>query len=246
MPAEPGPRLGMFVRAVIVEDHVNDLADWDLDLDGIQEPDELLMPVTLHAASDHLAVEHVERGEQRGGAVPLVIMGHRPAESRLDRQAWLGAVERLYLALFIDAEHHRVRRRSIYSPTMSRSLGMNSGSRDSLNCRTRCGWSPCERQMRCTEETLIRTNPAIAAAVQCVVSPGGSLCVSATTRSPMAGGSGGTREGRVLSCNRPSTPVCMNRSCQRHRQVLLLAVCRMISLVPRPSAVNSTIRARHT
>src|SRR5437016_11075361 len=129
---------------------------------------------------------------------------------------------------------------------MSRSLGMNSGSRDSLNCRTRCGGSPCERQMRCTQETLIRTTPAIAAAVQCVVSPGGSLCVSATTRSPMAGGSGGTREGRVLSCNRPSTPVCMNRSCQRHRQVLLLAVCRMISLVPRPSAVNSTIRARHT
>src|SRR5438270_3867035 len=123
---------------------------------------------------------------------------------------------------------------------------MNQGSRDSLSCRTRGGWSPCERQMRCTEETLIRTNPAIAAAVQCVVSPGGSLCVSATTRSPMAGGSGGTREGRVLSCNRPSTPVCMNRSCQRHRQVLLLAVCRMISLVPRPSAVNSTIRARHT
>src|SRR5438046_8444180 len=84
MPAEPGPRLGMFVRAVIVEDHVNDLTDWDLGLDGIQEPDELLMPVTLHAASDHLAVEDVERGEQRGGAVPLVIMGHRPAVSRLE------------------------------------------------------------------------------------------------------------------------------------------------------------------
>jgi hypothetical protein len=36
--------------------------------------------------------------------------------------------------------------------------------------------------MRCTEETLILTSPAIAAAVQCVVSPGGSLCVSATPR----------------------------------------------------------------
>src|SRR5437763_6485218 len=132
----------MFVRAVIVENHVNDLADWDLGLDGIQELDELLMPVTLHAASDHLAVEHVE---QRGGAVPLVIMGHRPAASRLDGQAWLGAVERLYLALFIDAEHHRVRRRVDIHPTMSRSLGINSGSRGSLNCRTRCGWSPCER-----------------------------------------------------------------------------------------------------
>ena len=71
----------------------------------------------------------------------------------------------------------------MYSPTMSRSLGTNSGSRDSLNCRTRCGWRPCERQMRCTEEALIQTSAAIAAAVQCVVSPGGSVCVSATTRS---------------------------------------------------------------
>ena len=246
MPAEPSPRLGMFVRAVIVEDHVNDLADRDLGLDGIQESDELLVPVTLHAASDHLAIEHVERGEQCGGAVPLVIMGHRPAAPRLDRQAWLGPVKRLYLALFIDAEHHRVRRRVDIQPDDVTQLRIISGSRDSLNCRTRCGWSPCERQMRCTEETLIRTSPAIAAAVQCVVSPGGSLCVSATTRSPMTGGSGGTREGRVLSCNRPSTPACMNRSCQRHRQVLLLAVCRRISLVPRPSAVNNTIRARHT
>src|SRR5947208_7228725 len=127
MPAEPGPRLGMFVRAVIVEDHVNDLADWDLDLDSIQEPDQLLMPMTLHAASDHLAVEHVERGEQRGGAVPLVIMGHRPAASRLDRQAWLGAVERLYLALFIDAEHHRVRRRVDIQPDDVTQLGDEIG-----------------------------------------------------------------------------------------------------------------------
>jgi hypothetical protein len=30
--------------------------------------------VALHAAADHGAVEHAERGEQGGGAVPLVIM----------------------------------------------------------------------------------------------------------------------------------------------------------------------------
>jgi hypothetical protein len=42
---------------------------------------------------------------------------------------------------------------------MSRSLGTNSESRDSLNYRTRCGWRPCERQMRCTEEMLIRVRP---------------------------------------------------------------------------------------
>jgi hypothetical protein len=49
-----------------------------------------------------------------------------------------------------------------------------------------------------------------------------------------------------LSRNRPSTPSCMKRSCQRHRHVLLLPVRRMISLVPTPSQVSSTIRARHT
>jgi hypothetical protein len=123
MSAEPGSRLGMFVRAVIVEDHVNDLADRHLGLDGIQEPDELLMPVTLHAPPDHLSIEHVEGGKQGGGAVSLVIMGHRPASPRLDRQARLGAVKRLDLALFIDTEHHRVRRRVDIQPDDITQLG---------------------------------------------------------------------------------------------------------------------------
>ena len=38
----------------------------------------------------------------------------------------------------------------------------------------------------------------------------------------------------------------MKRSCQRQTQGLLLPVRRMISLVPRPSAVSSTISARQT
>ena len=58
---------------------------------------------------------------------------------------------------------------------MSRSLSTNAGSLDSLNCRTRCGWSPCARQMRCTELTLTPAALAIAAPVQWVASPGGVL-----------------------------------------------------------------------
>jgi hypothetical protein len=38
----------------------------------------------------------------------------------------------------------------------------------------------------------------------------------------------------------------MKRSCQRHTVTLLLPVGRMIALVPTPSAVISTMRARHT
>lgn len=100
--------------------------------------------------------------------------------------------------------------------------------------------------MRCTEETLIAAASAIAAPVQWVASPGGSVWVSAITRSTAAAGSGGTRDGRVLSRNNPSTPAAMNRSCQRHTHVLLLPVWRMISTVPKPAAVSSTIRARQT
>jgi len=87
---------------------------------------------------------------------------------------------------------------------------------------------------------------AIKLAVQWVVSAGGSVRVSATTRSAMPDLSGGMREGRVLSRKRPPYPSCMKRSCQRQTQVFDLPVWRMISLVPTPSALSSTILARHT
>jgi hypothetical protein len=69
------------------------------------------MAVALHAAADHRAVEHAERGEQGGGAVPLVIVGHGLAAPGFDRQSRLGAIERLDLAFFVDRQHHRMGRR---------------------------------------------------------------------------------------------------------------------------------------
>src|ERR1035437_1244953 len=129
---------------------------------------------------------------------------------------------------------------------MSRSLAANCGSLESLNTRVRCGCRPCLRQMRCTELTLMRWTLAIAAAVQCVASPGGSARVAATTRATTSGSRGGMRDGRVLSRNRPATPSVMKRSCQRHTAVLLVPVHRMISAVPQLSAVSNTIRARQT
>jgi hypothetical protein len=55
-------------------------------LHGVQEAGKLLMPMALHAASDHLAVEHIEGGEQGGGAVPLVVVGHRSAAASFQRR----------------------------------------------------------------------------------------------------------------------------------------------------------------
>ena len=52
-----------------------------------------------------------EGGEQRGRAVALVVVRHRCGAPLLQRQAGLGAVERLDLALLVDAEHERLVRR---------------------------------------------------------------------------------------------------------------------------------------
>jgi hypothetical protein len=54
----------MLVGGVVVDDDVDDLAGGNLGFDGIEEPDEFLMPVALHAAADELAFEHVEGGEK--------------------------------------------------------------------------------------------------------------------------------------------------------------------------------------
>ena len=84
--------------AVVVQDNVNDFAGWHLGLEGIEEADELLMPMALHTAADDPAFEHIESGEQRGGAVTLVIVGHCASPACLHGQAGLGAVEGLDLA----------------------------------------------------------------------------------------------------------------------------------------------------
>src|SRR5258708_6454319 len=86
---------------------------------------------------------------------------------------------------------------------MSRSLVVKAGSLDSLNRCTRCGCSPCARQIRCTELMLTPTALAIAAAVQCVASLGGSLLVSVTTRSITEVASGGIK-GESDSCAHPA------------------------------------------
>src|ERR1700704_6706339 len=104
MTIEPGPRFWVLMRPVVVEDDVYDPADRDLGFDGVQEANEFLVPMTLHAAPDDLAVEHIEGGEQGGGAVALIVMCHRAGTASLQRQAGLGAVERLDLALLIDRE----------------------------------------------------------------------------------------------------------------------------------------------
>jgi len=108
---EPGLHLGMLVDGVIVQDDVDHLAGRNCALDGVEEADEFLMAVALHAAAEDGAVEDVQRGEQGCRAVADIIVGHRTGLARLDRQSRLRPIERLDLAFLVDRQHDGMPRR---------------------------------------------------------------------------------------------------------------------------------------
>ena len=108
MPGEPVTDFRVLVGGIVVEHGMDELAGRHLSFDGFQEADEFLVGVLLHAAPQHPAVQYVEGGEQGGGPVALVVVGHGPAFAGLERQSGLGAVERLDLRLFVDRQHHRM------------------------------------------------------------------------------------------------------------------------------------------
>ncbi len=74
MPLQPRDDLRGLVSSVVIQDGMDLFARGNLSLDGVKEANELLMPMMLHAAADNAALQHVQRGEQRGGAVSDVVM----------------------------------------------------------------------------------------------------------------------------------------------------------------------------
>lgn len=105
MSLEPAFYRGGLVGGIVVDDEMQvEMGQRPL-VDGLEEAEELAMPVAGHALADDGAVEHVESREQCRGAVALVVVRHRPAAALLHRQPRLSAVERQDLALFINRQH---------------------------------------------------------------------------------------------------------------------------------------------
>jgi len=108
MPGQPFDDLWVLVGCVIVEDGMNAFVARNLAFDSVQEPNEFLMTMALHAAPDHLPLQDIEGGEQGGRAVALIIVGHGSGAPLLHRQSWLCAVEGLYLRLLVNTKHYGV------------------------------------------------------------------------------------------------------------------------------------------
>jgi len=108
MATEPTLDTGMLVGGVVVHDQVQVEFARCLLVEALQEADKFLMPVLRHAVPDDGAVERTQSREQGRRAVALVVVRHGAAAARFHRQARLGSVESLNLALFIDTEHQRL------------------------------------------------------------------------------------------------------------------------------------------
>ena len=116
MACEPFADFGMFVDSVIVEDRVHQFSGRHLRFDGIEEADELLVPVALHAAADDVAIQHVQCSEQGGGAVAPIVMRHVPQRPRLSGRpgcvrssAWIWLFSSTDIATAWAGDQHRGR-----------------------------------------------------------------------------------------------------------------------------------------
>src|SRR5581483_9335954 len=114
--SQPSQNGGVLVSGIVVENDMDGLSGGSLGIDGVEKAYELFVAVSLHAAADHLALQHVQRSEERRRAVALVIVGHGPGPALLDGKPRLSAVQRLDLALFIAREDDGVGRRIDIEP----------------------------------------------------------------------------------------------------------------------------------
>src|SRR5215218_6115887 len=75
MADKPPRHLRGFVRPIVVHDHVHLALRRHGRVDLIEELKQLLMAMPPMTAADHLAGRDIQRGKQRGGAMPNVVMG---------------------------------------------------------------------------------------------------------------------------------------------------------------------------
>jgi len=146
MSFEPGLHPRMFVRAVIVHDEVQRRLAGKLIVEASQEFQKLLVPRAFVTLPHDFALQDLQIGKKRGGAVAFVVMGHGAATSFLQGQAGLGSIQCLNLAFLVDAEHQGLLGRIEIEAHDIGQLLRKRASRDSLKFFTRCGFRLWLRQ----------------------------------------------------------------------------------------------------
>ena len=110
-PRQPRTHLGVLGGGVIVHDEMDVERRRDTRVDVSQERQKLQMAMPGLAWREDLAMLHVQGGKGRGRAVPGVPVRHPLDVPERQRQARVGTLQRLDLALLVDAPYERVRGR---------------------------------------------------------------------------------------------------------------------------------------
>lgn len=105
---EPGLDLRVIVGRVVVDDAVDIQFSGDRLINLAQERHEFLMPVTWLTPGEHRPINHIQCCEQRGGAVPLVVVSNPFDVTEAHEQHWLCALQSLALTLLMDADRKSI------------------------------------------------------------------------------------------------------------------------------------------
>jgi len=89
MTGQPGPGVGVLVRAVIVENDMDFPVLWNLAFNLLEKAQKLLMSLALHVFRHHAAIQHIEGCKQGGCADAFIVMGEGLATAFLQWQPWL-------------------------------------------------------------------------------------------------------------------------------------------------------------
>ena len=90
---------------IVVHDEMEIEAGLSFDVDLLEKPDKLLMPMARQAISNDPTVEQAEGSKKRRRAMTDVIMGHGSAPAFLQRQSRLGSVQSLDLAFLVQTQN---------------------------------------------------------------------------------------------------------------------------------------------
>src|SRR5580704_11960799 len=99
----PALHCGMFVGRVVVHDQMKLLVIRSGIVNEAQELNPFLMPVSIQAHADHLAVGGIESSEQGRCAIAFVVVSHCPSPAFFERQTGLSPIQSLDLTLLIAA-----------------------------------------------------------------------------------------------------------------------------------------------
>jgi hypothetical protein len=174
------------------------------------------MAVALHALANNLALKDIERREQGGDAMALVIMGHGTGAPLLHWQTRLGAIKRLDLALLIDRQDNGVIGRIDVEPDDL----VQFGGKPRIIGQLELAY-PVRLEAMGTPYPLHRADANSGRLRHRRTAPVAGRRRRASQRKgdhpfgQTSGLSGGMRDRLVLSRQRPAAPSSRKRSCQR-------------------------------